>query len=1342
MKNMKKTISAIIFSFLLISTVNAKTDSPVIVKLLDSSSENISLLIWPDITTANEFEGNLIELEDFKIKSINVQSQSISAAAYVKQGVSVPVNVNFSQLVSLYQSQLEFEKKYQQKAFELLDSNLSQDEFNSKVKELASEYQLEELELWQNMLDVRSKYVFNLPIPKDDFIDSSLTVATTFQRNRSNTMQIQETSTSSFSITSESSSDLTRALIIDVDGLRADTLYDNIDNLSNIKQDLIQRGTRFDNVTCIFPSITLASQASIVTGNFPDTMGITGNKWFEPKTQTFRKYWVDVWYDPITWSGKANRDIFSDSEMIYEAANDNGYNTTVIFHHYHKTKSGSNRWNIPDPLQYVFFKANQYRLVDHTSTFAAKMQLYWYPSSTQVLMVYLPGLDEISHDSGPDAQKDYVSKYVDSNIGSLINALKSYGFYNQTLITLVSDHGHYDTSNGINLDDLEDDVRDAGYVIMECYPLGIHCRDENQAGASVDFSQSNAVVAPNGGMTQIYVRGDGDDWGDLPDFSDLEPLLEYFDDNDDYLELLLFANHSAGTYQVYVYDVIYSLEDYFAGEDDYYPSTVTRLKNFYSNRSGDVIIMARVADGYYFDDAEMSGEHGGLSVNQSMVPLVFAGPGIKHGVNSTRVSNVDIAPTIASLLGFNMSSADGSVLSVEVGEECGDSTCSSAPLRPLETTDSCNISQGVNRYYKLDVTYPINVFLDVPDSSNFDLYVYSDCAPTHYCSSTNATGEDDYCDITSAGTYYVRVYSNSGSGEYDLSYGVDCDDSNKPDILEHDIDICAPNTPELRRPENDSTITNITVNDEPVYNALDFLWSYPTDPGGSGIKDFTINVSNSLETVYYSTVKQNTHTLYDLGEDTYYWKVRTRDNKNNVSNWSETFQVFLDDIMPPIAPIMYVVSAGWKNSGDPYNVSWEPALDPSGISGYHFQEDNDSDFSSPITDIYTTELNFSAPSGRSSGTYYYRVSANDTTGSNWSSWSTGHINVANGEVTFKKRLENGWNLVSIPLSLEDGGEKSGGGGGDSEKESLKDTDSKKEGGSGGEKDGGGSGCTVYNLSQGIAANGSDSPPSLRDYYGYALVNGSLVDDGSNISVFVNGSDEHVGMGLSCSNGEYVVEVILYNYDNDTDGNAMSTDVLYFQINGENVTYAEKTAKTIDGLFNDYLLGVGDVPTKIVDHEPTSSTPSVKVTKSLNFTVDAVDQNTWSLTYLWLLDGETQAITGSWTYAPNAFEVGERNVTVIVNSDTDYDSFEWTVTVDPQCSGSYPYPIGDWNVTENTTCEDTEIGLQENASVIVNTGDTLRLDNTTVNITSTQDNQSIIIVRGVLEVIDSVIRFFD
>ena len=46
------------------------------------------------------------------------------------------------------------------------------------------------------------------------------------------------------------------------------------------------------------------------------------------------------------------------------------------------------------------------------------------------------------------------------------------------------------------------------------------------------------------------------------------------------------------------------------------------------------------------------GQHGALDVVQSRAPLVFSGPGIKPGVTDTICAQVDVAPTLAALLGL------------------------------------------------------------------------------------------------------------------------------------------------------------------------------------------------------------------------------------------------------------------------------------------------------------------------------------------------------------------------------------------------------------------------------------------------------------------------------------------------------------------------------------------------------------------------------------------------------------------------------------------------------------------------------------------------------------------
>ena len=46
------------------------------------------------------------------------------------------------------------------------------------------------------------------------------------------------------------------------------------------------------------------------------------------------------------------------------------------------------------------------------------------------------------------------------------------------------------------------------------------------------------------------------------------------------------------------------------------------------------------------------GQHGALDVIQSRAPLIFSGPGIRAGVSDAAARHVDIAPTIAKLMGF------------------------------------------------------------------------------------------------------------------------------------------------------------------------------------------------------------------------------------------------------------------------------------------------------------------------------------------------------------------------------------------------------------------------------------------------------------------------------------------------------------------------------------------------------------------------------------------------------------------------------------------------------------------------------------------------------------------
>lgn len=88
------------------------------------------------------------------------------------------------------------------------------------------------------------------------------------------------------------------------------------------------------------------------------------------------------------------------------------------------------------------------------------------------------------------------------------------------------------------------------------------------------------------------------------------------------------------------------------------------LANFHSERSGDIYV---VFEPHWFvgdmDGLQVASHHGSPWSYDTHVPIIFAGPGIKHNRIGRRVETVDLAPTISALLGIKAPSGSlGNVL--------------------------------------------------------------------------------------------------------------------------------------------------------------------------------------------------------------------------------------------------------------------------------------------------------------------------------------------------------------------------------------------------------------------------------------------------------------------------------------------------------------------------------------------------------------------------------------------------------------------------------------------------------------------------------------------------------
>ena len=87
----------------------------------------------------------------------------------------------------------------------------------------------------------------------------------------------------------------------------------------------------------------------------------------------------------------------------------------------------------------------------------------------------------------------------------------------------------------------------------------------------------------------------------------------------------------------------------FAGPGD--PMRARAAMGWFPGRSGDVLLMP-ANDVYYEDGRRYRGGHGGPQRDQRLVPFILYGEGVKPGKFREPVSFLDIAPTVARLLGI------------------------------------------------------------------------------------------------------------------------------------------------------------------------------------------------------------------------------------------------------------------------------------------------------------------------------------------------------------------------------------------------------------------------------------------------------------------------------------------------------------------------------------------------------------------------------------------------------------------------------------------------------------------------------------------------------------------
>lgn len=435
------------------------------------------------------------------------------------------------------------------------------------------------------------------------------------------------------SVKADSAKD-SHVILISLDGLAHYYFNDPNAPIPNLRK-LAAEGVRAERMTASMPTVTWPNHTTLVTGVQPGKHGVIGNNYFDRETLSDVNFIPDPVFD---------KDEIVKVPTIYDVAHQAGLKTAGIIWPASRNAKTLDL-TVPDVgTQELFEKYGTPSLLAEcrergipvdkqgewvkagTIGYAFRDRLYTQMAvhlikqhQPNLLLLHLVSLDSLQHATGKETPEAYwAMENLDRYVGDVVKAVEDAGLKDKTTFVIVSDHGF------ITYDKL--------------IQPNVLFKKEGLIKALGSKPLERKVWSFSQGVAYIYIL-------DQPNkealLKDLTPKLQAMEGVQDVI-------HEKDFHQ---FGMLTSLED---------------------KRMPDLILSAK--EGYYFSNNvggdeiivptdKPKGAHG-YSPNHPLMDASFiiSGAKVKSGVVLDRVSNTDVAPTIAKLLGVEMKDVEGKVL--------------------------------------------------------------------------------------------------------------------------------------------------------------------------------------------------------------------------------------------------------------------------------------------------------------------------------------------------------------------------------------------------------------------------------------------------------------------------------------------------------------------------------------------------------------------------------------------------------------------------------------------------------------------------------------------------------
>lgn len=422
-------------------------------------------------------------------------------------------------------------------------------------------------------------------------------------------------------------------VVVSIDGLAAFLLDDPKAPLPTVRRLAATGCVAVGGMTVSNPSVTWPNHTTLITGVHPERHGVLANGVLVRGGPG-----VPIVVDPR----RDQRDLVR-AATIVDAAHAAGLRTAEINWPCLRNAPGIDVGfpDVPDqvvhmspPLRTELVAAGI--LADDTQASfmagsAAARDLVWTEAARHVirtrrphlLLVHLLNVDATHHAAGAQSAAGYTANgYADMCLDRILAALDEAGIRERTTVFVVSDHGFVTTPKALRPNVL---LRQKGLLTTEGNRI---------TGARVH-------VYPEGGIGLVYVTNPGE----APDLQGT--IRELFVGQEGVADVLLpeqFAAHGLPHPRRY----------------DQAPDAILVAREGYAvsgSATGDSFVASHTEAGASL------GSHGFLATLGTMnATCVVSGRGIRAGGRLEGVGNVDVAPTVAALLGIDGFAADGRVL--------------------------------------------------------------------------------------------------------------------------------------------------------------------------------------------------------------------------------------------------------------------------------------------------------------------------------------------------------------------------------------------------------------------------------------------------------------------------------------------------------------------------------------------------------------------------------------------------------------------------------------------------------------------------------------------------------